>query len=176
MLKGKEISLRHVRASELDQLIELINNSELKGEYARSLLKSPASLKKEFELNSFSTENSEMFVIVNQENNILGVISHFLTSHYSSARELGFSVFTQENQKKGIATKAVNILTKYLFENYSINRIQICMPTEHKASEKVAIKCGYTKEGMLRGSIFVRGQFLNTYIYSILRSEYERTI
>lgn len=175
MLKGKEISLRHVRAAELEQLIELINHSELKGEYARSLLKSPASLKREFELNSFSTENNEMFAIVNQENHILGVISHFLTFHYSSARELGFSVFAQANRKKGIATEAVGLLTQYLFENYPINRIQICMPTEHKASEKVAIKCGYTKEGVLRGSIFVRGQFINTYIYSILRSEYERT-
>ena len=174
MIKGKEISLRHVHASELEQLIELINNSELKGEHARSLLKSPASLKREFELNSFSTENNEMLVIVNQEDHILGVISHFLTFHYSSARELGFSVFAQANRKKGIATEAVSILTQYLFENYPINRIQICMPTEHKASEKVAIKCGYTKEGVLRGSVFVRGQFLDTYIYSILRSEYER--
>ena len=174
MIKGKEISLRYVRASELEQLTELINNIELKGEYARTLLKSPANLKREFELNSFSNENSEMFVIVNEENGILGTIGHFLISPYSSARELGFSVFTQENRKKGIATEAVGILTKYLFENFPINRIQICMPTEHKACEKVAIKCGYTKEGTLRGSIFVRGKFLNTYIYSILRSEYEK--
>lgn len=174
MIKGKEIVIRHVKASELEQLTELINNSELKGEYARTLLKSPSSLKREFELNSFSTESSEMFVIVNQENNILGTISHFLTSHYSSARELGFSVFAQENRRKGTATEAVGILTKYLFESFPINRIQICMPTEHKACENVAIKCGYKKEGIMRGTIFVRGQFLDTYIYSILRSEFEK--
>lgn len=163
-----------MRASELEKFIELINNSELKGEYARALLKSPASFKKEFELNSFATENSEMFVIIDGENNILGAIGHFITFHYSSARELGFSVFAKENRKKGIATDAVGILTKYLFENFPINRIKICMPTEHIACEKVAIKCGYTKEGILRGSIFVRGQYLNTYLYSILRSEYEK--
>ena len=173
MIKGKEIILRYAQASELDLLINLINDPELKGEFVRALLKSPARFKKDFEANSFSTENSELFVIADNSNSILGVIGHFVTVPYSSARELGFSIFTQENRNKGIASEAVKILTQYLFENLPINRVQICMATEHKACEKVALNCGFKKEGVLRGSIFVRGEFLDTYVYSKLRSEYK---
>lgn len=171
MIKGKAIVLRYVQAAELELLISLTNNSELKGDYTRTLLKSPASLRREFEANCFSTESSEMFVVADHANNILGVIGHFITAHYSSARELGFSIFAQENRNKGIATEAVRLLTAYLFASLPINRIQICMPVEHKSCEKVAINCGYKKEGILRGSIFVRGEYLDTYAYSMLRVE-----
>jgi len=112
---------------------------------------------------------------VDHSNSILGVIGHFVTVPYSSARELGFSIFTQENRNKGIASEAVKVLTQYLFENLPINRVQICMATEHTACEKVALNCGFKKEGVLRGSVFVRGEFLDTYVYSQLRSEYKIT-
>lgn len=176
MIKGSNIILRHVQAAELETLIGLINNSELKGEYARSLLKSPVSLKKEFELNGFSTETSEMLVITDKSNQLMGTIGHFITAHYSSARELGFSVFAKENRNRGIATEAVELLTRYIFENLPVNRIQICMPVEHSACEKIAIKCGYTKEGIARGSIFIRGKHLDTFTYSKLRSEFNINI
>ncbi|MES2823610.1 MAG: GNAT family protein [Pseudomonadota bacterium] len=172
MIKGSEIILRHVQQSELETLIGLLNDPEIKGEYARTLLNSPVSLKKQFELNGFSSEASEMFVISDELNQLIGVMGHFTTVHYSSARELGFSVFTKENYNKGIATAAVNLLTNYIFENLPVNRVQICMPVEHKACERIAIKCGYTKEGIVRGSIFVRGRYLDTFMYSKIRSEF----
>lgn len=154
-------------------LTSLINNSALKGDYARTLLKSPATLKREFETNGFAAENSEMFVIVDQSNTIVGTIGHFITAHYSSARELGFSVFSQENHNKGIASEAVCLLRDYLFGNFPINRLQISMPTGHKSCEQVAIKCGFNKEGVLRGTIFVGGEYLDTNMYSLLRSEFQ---
>ena len=174
MIKGKEILLRHVQAAEVETLVDLMNNPDFKGEFTRTLLKSPSLFKKDFELNGFSAENSELFVICNNENEILGTIGHFSTVNYSSARELGFSVFKSDSRGKGYASEAVQLITSYLFENFYINRIQICMPTEHLACEKVAINSGFTKEGIIRGSIFVRGKFLDTYLYSMLRAEYEK--
>ncbi len=139
MIKGSNIILRHVQQSDLETLIGLINNSELKGEYARTIIKSPVSLKKEFELNGFSSESNETFLISNDSNQLIGVIGHFTTVHYSSARELGFSIFSKENSSKGIATAAVNLLTHYIFESLPVNRVQICMPVEHKACEKLLL-------------------------------------
>lgn len=174
MIKGKEIILRHVSAADIEPLIGFLNNGELKGEYSRTLLKSPSAFKREFELTGFATEASELFVIVDKSNQIVGTIGHFSTVHYSSARELGFSIFPCESKNKGFATQAVTLLTRYLFESYPINRVQIFMPVDHEACEKVAVKSGFTKEGILRGFIFVRGSYLDTFAYSLLRCEYEK--
>lgn len=49
MIKGKQIDLRHVYASELDLLLSMNNNQEGKGEFGRTLLGSPTALKKDFD-------------------------------------------------------------------------------------------------------------------------------
>ena len=173
MIKGHKINLRHVQADELNAYIQLANNLEFKGEFTRTLLRSPTALKRDFELNGFVTDVSELFVIVNENNEILGTIGHFATVQYSSARELGFTIFGEGATRQGVATEAVRLITQYLFHNFPINRMQICMPVGHIACEKVATNCGYTREGIIRGSIFVRGKFLDTTMYSMLRSEFE---
>ena len=116
---------------------------------------------------------NETFIITDKEDNLVGTIGHMQTVPYSTAREIGFSVFELKNRGKGYATEAVSLLTSYLFDTRPINRVQICMPLGHEACEKLVKKCGFTQEGVVRGSIFVRGQYLDTYMYSMLRSEIE---
>lgn len=176
MIKGNEISLRHIESSELDDVFRLINDVELKGDFARTLMRAPIKLKREFELNGLCSEENETLVIVNQSNKIVGTIGHFLTVPYSSARELGFAIFDSSKQSKGVVTEAVKLLTKYLFESYPINRLQICMPVMHKACEKVAINSGFIKEGIIREAIFIKGKYLDTCMYSMLRSDFENSI
>jgi len=43
------------------------------------------------------------------------------------------------------------------------------MDPRNKASEKVAIKCGYKKEGTLKKSIKMGDDFLDTYLYAKVR-------
>ena len=175
MIKGNKISLRYINSSELEELINLINNVDLKGDFVRSLMKSPIELKNEFALNGLSSESSETLAIVDKSDQLIGIIAHFKTVHYSTARELGFSVFDHNDRNKGFAQEAVQLLTTYLFQSRPINRIQICMVVGHEASEKVAISSGYIKEGIIRGMIFIRGRYLDGYMYAMLRSDFEKS-
>lgn len=172
MIKGNSINLRHVRESDLESLHGLMNDPDHRGPFTRTLIKSPVHLRDEFNANGFSSESSELFVIASHDDRILGTIGHFATVPYSSARELGFSVFSTKSRDQGIATEAVRLITEYLFHSFPLNRVQICMPTGHKACEQVALKNGYLKEGVVRGSIFVRGEFIDTFLYSILRQDF----
>lgn len=172
MIKGNSINLRHVRESDLDSLYGLMNDLDHRGSFTRTQIKSPVHFRNEFHSNGFSSESSELFVIASKDDRILGTIGHFATAPYSSARELGFSVFSTKSRDQGIATEAVCLITEYLFHSFPLNRVQICMPTEHQACEQVALKNGYIKEGVVRGSIFVQGKFLDTLLYSILRRDF----
>jgi RimJ/RimL family protein N-acetyltransferase len=174
MIKGKHVSLRYVKKEELESLSLLMNDLSLKGNFARTNMRTHTSLERDFNENGLSSEFSELFCIVDTENNIIGTICHIQTVAYSSAREIGFSIFEVKNSTKGYATEAVKLLACYLFETRPINRLQICMPVSHIACEKVVKKCGFIQEGTLRGAIFVRGKFLDTHIYSMLRDEYEK--
>ncbi len=63
------------------------------------------------------------------------------------------------------------MLSQYLFNTLLINRLEIRMNTANLASEKVAINCGFTREGVARGANFVRGQQMDMAVYALLREQ-----
>ncbi len=69
-------------------------------------------------------------------------------------------------------TEALNLFSKYLFETVPlITRLSLYTAENNSPSRKLAEKCGYTLEGILRDAYFYRGKMFNWAIYSILRSE-----
>jgi len=74
---------------------------------------------------------------------------------------------------KGIATEAVHILVKFLFEEVAINRIQAEVMPLNEPSKKVLLKNGFLKEGLLRQSSLWSGKgIVDLEIYGYLKEEY----
>lgn len=66
----------------------------------------------------------------------------------------------------GIATHALRKLEEFIIEKTNLSRIEMRMAIENKASERVAIKCGYEKEGILRQMLIVEDKYYDCYLYS----------
>ena len=157
MIKGSCFSLRHVKKSEIPQLVALINHPDAKGEFLSLELMLQGVVEKRMEDESLSKENCETFLIIDENESIIGRVFHFKTIPYFNAREIGYGMFSKESHGKGIMSEAVQLLTDYLFKTLLINRLAIHMHLDNIASEKVAINCGFKKEGVARGASFSRG-------------------
>lgn len=73
----------------------------------------------------------------------------------------------------GIATEAVNLLVKFLFEEAAINRIQAEVMPLNEPSKKVLLKNGFLKEGLLRQASLWSGKgIVDLEIYGYLKEEY----
>ena len=173
MIKGSCFSLRHVRKSEVSQLIDLINHPDAKGDFLSLELMLQGDVEKRLEDESHSKENRETFLIVDENDSIVGRVFHFKTIPYFNGREIGFGMFSQEFRGKGIMTEAVQLLSDYLFKTSLINRLAIHMHVDNIASEKVAMNCGFRKEGVARGASFSRGKHVDIAMYALLREEWE---
>jgi len=55
-------------------------------------------------------------------------------------------------------------------------RIQATTDIRNIASQRILEKAGFQKEGTIRQAGFVRGQWQNDYLYSILREEWRKPI
>ena len=77
------------------------------------------------------------------------------------------------NSSNQTSTPAVALLSKYLFDITHVNRLEIRMDIGNKASEKVAIKCGFKAEGIARGANFVYGKHVDMCVYALLREEHD---
>jgi len=74
---------------------------------------------------------------------------------------------------KGIATEAVHMIVKYLFEEVAINRIQAEVMPLNEPSKKVLLKNGFLKEGLIRQASLWSGKgIVDLEIYGYLKEDY----
>lgn len=171
MIKGSNFVIRHIIRSDLPSLVPLLNDPDIRGEYLPSAIHSPIDLERKIQDDGMANEALVRFVIVAQPGDtIMGTIWHSKAVPYFNAREIGYTL-ASEYRGQGVVTEAVNLLVRYLFNSTLVNRLEIRMDTRNQASERVAIKCGFNKEGVSRGANFVRGKHVDMNLYALLRDE-----
>ncbi len=84
--------------------------------------------------------------------------------------ELGYWV-AREARGRGIATRAVRLLTTWIFDSLPIDRVEICAEPRNTASRRVAEQAGFTFEGELRSYIVNKGTRRDMAMYSRLRDD-----
>lgn len=107
------------------------------------------------------------------DENYVGNIGFFDIDWKNKSGEIGYWL-SEKYSKNGYVSEAVKILEKEFFEKHDFNRIQIKCDTNNIGSGKVALKCGYLLEGVIREDAYVNeiGGFRSTNLFSKLKSEY----
>src|SRR5687767_8229378 len=171
MLKGKSIILRPVRETDLDQLYAFHLDIDNRGGYfPRGVLSQPA-FRKQFQETGFWTKEEGTLVIVSLNEEILGHVEFFKTVNYLDEYELSYQVYATEQRGKGVATEAVNLLVRYLFETKRVNRIRLVIHPDNLASRRLAEKCGFKHEGTAHGAWYHKGAHRDVEIYAILHDD-----
>jgi len=171
LLEGKLVNLRVAEKEDLPLIADWLNDLEFTGEYQglRQLSKS------DFEKNFGVEDKHELkeFIIEKKDGTKIGFIAHFYVLHIAGKLlEIGYDLIPNE-RGKGYCSEAVNIMVDYLFMSRDIMRIQAATDMRNLASQKVLEKVGFKKEGTLRKCGFVRGEWRDDYLYSILREEWK---
>lgn len=171
LLRGERIELRLIRESDLGTLYELLTNLETRGSYFPLGVMSEPVLRAEFSKRGFWDEDEGMLLMVEDGGQIVGEIEYFPIIHYLQGYEISYQLFGAQHSGKGYTTEAVNLLVGYLFERKRVNRMQLNIHPDNAASKRVAEKCGFTFEGIMRGCWFHRGEYQDLEVWSLLRDE-----
>ncbi|MES2298457.1 MAG: GNAT family protein [Pseudomonadota bacterium] len=171
MLKGPLCTLRHITAADLDTYIALLNEPSTRGDYWGAQFQSPDMISKEFAQTGFATEERETLLIVDLQDQMVGMIFHF-KGRTAICREIGYRILRPELGGRGYMSHAVAMLCEHLFLAYQYNRLDIYMDVENIASERIAQKCGFSYEGTMRGAFLVNGRLRDSKVYSRLRCEW----
>lgn len=112
------------------------------------------------------------FAIVRRADGVLvGSIGLALEEQHRRA-EVGYFVGV-EHWNRGYATEAVRAVLAYGFRELGLNRIFAHHFVRNPASGRVLEKAGMRREGLRRRHTFKDGEFLDSAVYAIVRSEYE---
>jgi [ribosomal protein S5]-alanine N-acetyltransferase len=167
--------LRKIEINDLEDIFEFSSDPEVAHHMTWEVNKS-----KEETLNNFINvviENYEkgqtgsLAIVHKESNKVIGTCSFIEWSNEHSNAEIGY-VLNRNYWGLGIATEAINELIKFGFETIQLNRIQGRCDIDNIGSEKVMLKVGMCYEGTLRKNEFIKGEFKDTKIFSILKEEF----
>jgi ribosomal-protein-alanine N-acetyltransferase len=163
------VNLRIMEKDDLPLFVEWVNKPEVFGEYNPLHQMSKTEAEKMFE----NPHEEKSFVIEKKDGSKIGFIAHFYVLHVAGRQlEIGYSLVPSE-RGKGYCTEATQLMVDYLFLSKDTMRIQAQTDPRNVASQKVLEKVGFKKEGILRKNFFMRGEWRDAYIYSILREEWK---
>jgi RimJ/RimL family protein N-acetyltransferase len=72
---------------------------------------------------------------------------------------------------RGAATHAVRLLARWAFAGLGLARLELTCGPGNEASQRVAGRCGFSREGLLRSHVPFKGARRDSVIYSLLPGE-----
>jgi RimJ/RimL family protein N-acetyltransferase len=84
--------------------------------------------------------------------------------------ELGY-VVAPSARGRGVATEALRLLTEWALADAEAVRVELWIDVVNEASKRVAERCGYVREGILRSVYFKQGQRRDFEIWSRLSTD-----
>ena len=177
MLEGRTVNLKVVEKEDLPLIASWSNDPEFFGDFwwfppsfTNVRISEFEMSKTEWEKRYDSlTPDTKWFFIEKKDGSKIGTIFHFLNGNYM---EIGY-ILTLNERKKGYGSEAIKIIVDYLFLSKELVRIQAITGVDNFASCRVLEKAGFTKEGIMRNSGFIRGDWKDGCLYSITREEWK---
>jgi len=72
---------------------------------------------------------------------------------------------------RGVATHATRLMARLAFEVLGVARLELTCGPDNEASQRVALRCGFVHEGVLRSHMAFKGGRRDTMMFSLLRDE-----
>ena len=143
-----------------------INDPDFFGEYNPLEHTTKAEMEKNYDS---APPEKRRFFIEKKDGTKIGVVNTFPVGELL---EIGFSLVADQ-RGKGYGTEAVTILVDYLFLSRDLVRLQATADLRNIASQRLLDKVGFKKEGIVRKAMFIRGEWRDLLLYSILREEWK---
>ena len=114
-------------------------------------------------------ESFELAIWLVGTNRLIGSVGVMNISTKDRKAELGYWL-GKEYWGNGYMPEAVMALSAFAFKHLGIHKLIIKVFDENTASQRVAEKCGFVFEGLLKNHIFAKDAYWDVRYYSKLRS------
>lgn len=86
------------------------------------------------------------------------------------------TVINKEHRNRGIMTTATLPVLWFAFNILNLNRVEAQICTQHPASIRYIEKLGFKNEGLLRENFIINDKVYNSFMFSVLKTEFKLTI
>ncbi len=158
-----KITLRYQEMSDAKRFCEILNNPNF------IYFNAKPSMKEEIEwlkavLEKAKNNYEHNYTILCDEE-IVGGIGIKINQHCKFVGEIGYFL-DEKYWGKGITCEAVKLAEEIAFKKLDLRRIEILTDVKNEQSQRVAKKCGYEKEGILKKRIMNQKKYVDAILFS----------
>lgn len=175
-IQSPNLNLRVLTKKDATELFSLYSNTEAQKYTDINIIKSISSTQKLLtEWNKDVDANKLIFlgIFSRATKDFLGTISLFDINQKHSFATIGFQL-VKDYWGRGIMKESLLNFLKFVFEELNFHRIEAQTHIKNEKSIKVLKSLGFTKEGKLRQNFLIEGKFEDSYLYSMLKTEYNK--
>ncbi|MDY6835145.1 MAG: GNAT family N-acetyltransferase [Chloroflexota bacterium] len=160
----KHLEIRYQKVSDAKRFLEILSHPDF--------IYFPVKPKDVEEQKVFLRQNREKrrsnteynFSII-YKGTLVGAVGIKIDQHRKHIGEIGYFI-DHDYWNKGIASGAVELVEEFAFNQLQLTRIEIVTLEKNIASQRVAEKCGYQKEGIQKGKLLFNGEYLDAHSYA----------
>jgi RimJ/RimL family protein N-acetyltransferase len=176
MFEGKKVRLRAYRKEDITQALEYINDPEVKRNLVIGV---PFPLRLEDEEKFFenisAAKDTYSFAIETLDgSNYIGGCGMNQVDWKNRYAVVGIFIGDEQYRGKGYGSDAMRVLLRFIFDEMNMNRVKLFVFSFNQRAIKSYLKCGFKQEGTQRQEMFRDGQYHDTIVMGILRSEWEK--
>lgn len=113
-------------------------------------------------------------VVTNDERKMIGTCGFTSLDFANNSAEVGY-VLNPEYWGRGIAAEALRRVIEFGFMELNVHRIEAKYIIGNENSRRVMEKCGMSFEGIRRSSMFIKGEYRDIGVCSVISDEYMRS-
>ncbi len=122
-------------------------------------------------------ESGAVAIVENSTQRMIGTLQYYRSAPCIHGLEIGYLVHNPDDRRKGYAAQALRLFSDFLFSTKSnFYRQQLIIEVWNTASWKVAERCGFVREGVLRSCGFGEGDPADCFVYSRTQKDYSQEL
>lgn len=174
-IQTERLILRFLTEADLPSLFDMFSNPEVMHYWSQPLWtdKSQARALLVDAQEGYRTRNALQLGIERRAGGILVGLCNLYHFHVTIRRaEMGY-LLGRSYWGSGYMHEALQALLQYAFQTLDLNRLEAYTVPGNRASARTLERLGFQKEGHLRESWIVNGEITDTWIYGLLRREWQ---
>jgi RimJ/RimL family protein N-acetyltransferase len=173
MLKGKLVLFRALEEKDLPELRDWRNSDHVKRTTREYRLLNMFNQKSWFEaLHKNSPPHDIMFGIMNKKQILIGVCGLTYINWKNRNSEISIYLDRQNWQTTKEATDAMRLLMRYAFDELGLHKTYAEIYSFVGETIQLYESLGFHKDGVIRHNVWRSGKWWDSYIYSMLDSEF----
>jgi RimJ/RimL family protein N-acetyltransferase len=174
MIRGELVDLRPLTAADLERCERVANDPDYNGPFGTFALEGAGSVRRRFELDGYLSHEHGRLIVADKSGATVGLVSYLAVFHGPPPSNRVYNIgidIDPAHRRRGYGAAAQALLARYLFDTYTVERVEASTDVENVAEQRALERAGFTREGVLRRAQWRAGAWHDVCLYSKLRGE-----